>query len=78
MWRYTLGGAHALGLEDVTGSLEAGKEADFVLLSLPGKAESAWVQSTDFDRVAQALVFLGDDRVVTASYVRGSKLSRPD
>ena len=31
----TLGGAETLGLDDRTGSLEAGKDADFVVLSLP-------------------------------------------
>ena len=33
-----LGGARVLGIDDRTGSLEPGKDADFVVLSLPAWA----------------------------------------
>ena len=35
IWHLTLGNAALLGLEDRIGSLERGKEADFILLNLP-------------------------------------------
>lgn len=62
----TLGGAEALGLEGVTGSLEAGKDADFVALSIPGKAE------TTGDLLAQ--VVFGDGVRVARTFVRGRAL----
>jgi guanine deaminase len=62
----TLGGAEALGLGDVTGSIEAGKEADFVVLAAP-----AWA-----DTEAQLLgeVAFGDTARVERTFVRGREL----
>ena len=75
MWRYTLGGAHALGLEDVTGSLEAGKEADFVVLDPGGTTISAHrtAVANSIAELLFAMIVLGDDRHVAATYVEGRR-----
>src|SRR3546814_14301965 len=69
----TLGNARALDLDDRIGSLEAGREADIVVLdarATPANAHRA-------DRVAPLedgvflLMTLGDDRAVRTTYVAG-------
>lgn len=69
----TLGGAKALGLENRVGTLELGKEADFVVVD-PRKL-SPLHEERDMDITSEALlsrlIFRGDDRVVEQTYVRG-------
>ena len=69
----TLGGAKALHLEHKLGNFEVGKEADFVVLDLHSTplmkrrmAVSDSIQDTLF-----ALMMLGDDRAVQATFVMG-------
>jgi guanine deaminase len=64
----TLDGATALSLEETTGSLEVGKEADFLVLS--PKAEAVEGDPVIED-ILSSLVFRGDDRDIGQVYVKG-------
>jgi guanine deaminase len=69
----TLGAAKALYLDDRIGSFESGKEADFLVLDSRATAITARRLGTT-DDVAEklfALIMLGDDRCVAATYLMG-------
>jgi guanine deaminase len=74
----TLGGAKALGLDAEIGSLEAGKEADLVLvdptltLPLPGGPVD-----DDPTALMSRLIFRAHPSMVRAAYVRGRRLAGP-
>ncbi len=66
----TMGGARALGMEEGIGSLEVGKEADFVVIN-PEPLAGA---DDDLEVLLSRLMILGDERNVVATYVRGKRL----
>jgi guanine deaminase len=71
----TLGGARALGMADHIGSFDAGREADFVVLR-PDATPLLERRMAQAQSVAQrlfVLMTLGDDRVVEATYVMGTR-----
>ncbi len=73
----TLGGARALTLDAETGSLEAGKSADFLVLDLnatPLLAMRTGRASSPEDLLA-GLIFMGDDRAVERSFIAGRCVS---
>ncbi|KHK01351.1 guanine deaminase [Desulfovibrio sp. TomC] len=82
----TLGGAHSLYLDDILGSFDPGKEADFVVLDWnAGQAAMAWHQSLaaqsagpeTMDAAAQLLFGImaaGDDRNVDETWIAGQRL----
>lgn len=64
----TLGGARALGMEDVIGSLETGKFADLCVISL------SHIYQQPIHDVFNTLVFSSTGRDVVATYVEGEKV----
>jgi guanine deaminase len=71
----TLGAAKALFLDDRIGSLEPGKEADFIILNPAAKPGFALPDThqakSEPESLLSRLIYLGDDRMVTATYIRG-------
>ena len=74
-WLATLGGAECLSLDDKIGSFQVGKEADCVVLdwaATPVLARRTEVARTLEERLF-ALMMLGDDRAVAATYIEGQR-----
>lgn len=74
----TLGGARALCLEDILGNFDIGKDADFIVLDPRATPLMAFRNSADIPKDLKALadrlfalIMLGDDRVVKATYILG-------
>ena len=67
----TLDGARALGLEAVTGSLEPGKEADFIVVD-PRRVDPAASRGPEPVRqTLSRLLYRADPAMIRATYVRG-------
>lgn len=75
MYLATLGAAEALYLDDRIGNLAAGKEADFVVLDPAGTTVSAHRTATtaSISELLFALIVLGDDRNIAATYLQGRR-----
>ena len=69
----TLGGAKALGLDDIIGNFNVGKEADFVVL----EPTATPLQQLRYDNSVTlmdklfVMMTLGDDRSIYRTYVDG-------
>ena len=75
----TLGGARGLGLEARIGNFEPGKEADFVALdpaATPILAHRSAL-TAGIEEQLFALMMLGDDRAVAATWVLGCPVGPP-
>ena len=73
----SLGGAQALGLGDVIGSLEAGKEADVIAVDPAFTAPVPGVEDDDPADIASRLIFRAHPDMVRAAWVRGRRLDGP-
>ncbi|WP_288131081.1 guanine deaminase [Microbulbifer sp.] len=69
----TLGGARSLYLDDRIGNLEPGKDADFVVLDYQATPliSRRMAQASNLTEKLFALMILGDDRAVKATYAAG-------
>jgi guanine deaminase len=72
----TLGGARALGLESKVGAFTVGSEADFIVLNLSATPLIArrTAQSHTLAEKLLVLMTLGDDRVVSNTYILGQEV----
>ncbi|HEY6843729.1 MAG TPA: guanine deaminase [Thermoanaerobaculia bacterium] len=73
----TLGGARALSLDDETGSLEAGKSADFLVLDLQATPLISMrsQRAANIEDLLAGLIFMGDDRVVQRAFIAGREVA---
>ena len=71
----TLGAAEALCLDEHIGNFAAGKEADFIVLDTDASHITARraAAAESLDELLFALIFLGDDRNVAATYLCGER-----
>jgi cytosine/adenosine deaminase-related metal-dependent hydrolase len=73
----TLGGAHALGLDDRIGSIEVGKEADLIAVDPSFVAPIPGVEDDDADDLMSRLIFRSHPDMVRSAWVRGRRLEGP-
>ncbi|HVQ21912.1 MAG TPA: amidohydrolase family protein, partial [Candidatus Saccharimonadia bacterium] len=73
----TLEGARALGIDDVTGSLEPGKEADLIAVDVDRTAPLSGVEATEPDELMSRLIFRAHPDMVRGAWVRGRLLEGP-
>jgi guanine deaminase len=73
----TLGGARALGLGDVVGSLEAGKEADCIAVDPAFVASVPGATDDDPQDLMSRLIYRSHPDMVRAAWVRGRRLEGP-
>ncbi len=73
----TLGGALALGLGDRIGSIELGKEADFILVDPSLVAPVPGITDDDPEDLMSRLIFRAHPDMVRGAWVRGRRLAGP-
>jgi guanine deaminase len=73
----SLGGAEVLGLGDVVGSLEAGKEADVIAVDPAYTAPVPGVEDDEAADIVSRLIFRSHPDMVRAAWVRGRQLDGP-
>ena len=78
LWLATLAGAEALSLSDKIGNFAAGKEADCVVLDFAATPvlERRMQVAKSLEERLFALMMLGDDRTVVATYLMGKEAWR--
>ncbi|GAB4221932.1 MAG: guanine deaminase [Francisella sp.] len=72
----TLGGAQALKLDDKIGSLEKGKEADFIVINTDNNSLLKYRLETanNLQDYLFSIIALGDERLIDATYIYGQRV----
>jgi len=70
----TLAGARALGIDALTGSLESGKDADFIAVDGSRTAPLPSLETADPDETMSRLIFRAHPDMVQGAWVRGRLL----
>jgi guanine deaminase len=74
LYAATLGNAHALRLESITGSLEPGKSADYIEMRMDDSIIGNWnYAELDSEEIASCIVYALKEQDIRASYVAGSE-----
>ena len=73
----SLGGAEALGMGSITGSLEAGKEADLIVVDPAYAAPIPGIADDEAEDLASRLIFRAHPDMVRGAWVRGRRLEGP-
>ena len=70
----SLEGARVLGIDSVVGSIEPGKEADFICIDVSVTTPIGGDDVDDADEIASRLIFRTRPRMVRGAWVRGRRL----
>ncbi len=71
-WTATMGGSQILGLENITGSLSRGKEADFAIIDGSGIFREDIFSSNE--DILRKIIYRTEKAMLAESYVRGNRI----